>query len=167
MVAEPNGKVQTPLAKGFERMLGPEVDYSNSKYQVKQDPDGHYPPEANCRLTAFLMLRGFVQTNGKKDDSDTYLMFDLEAVDTEEQFKMAKEDRKNFNSLYNWIPVQGLTTVKQHTKAIKDTWKDREIVIDSSTGVSLLNVYIHATFEDVRMVGHTGVLYETDRKSVV
>ena len=89
MVAEPNGKVQTPLAKGFERMLGPEVDYSNSKYQVKQDPDGHYPPEANCRLTAFLMLRGFVQTNGKKDDSDTYLMFDLEA--RSEERRVGKE----------------------------------------------------------------------------
>ena len=159
-----NGRTYTPLAEGFQRMLGTEVDYSKIKYQMKETEDGDYLPEANSRLSAFLIIRELVRTNGKIDRADTDLRFDVAAVDTTEQFKMEKGDRANFYSLYNWVPVRGLTALTDHIKAIRDAWKEREIVVDSSKGVSLVNVYVHSTFEDVRIVGHTGVLFETDGK---
>lgn len=159
-----NGRMYTPLAKGFQKMLGTGVDYSKLKHQVKETEDGEYLPEANSRLSAFLLVRGLVRTNGKIDRADTDLRFDVEAVDTTDQFKMEKEDRANFYSLYNWVTVRGLVTLTGHINAIEDAWKEREAVVDSSTGVSLVSVYVHSTFEDVRIVGHTGVLCETDGK---
>ena len=159
-----NKRVQTPFSEGFQKMALPENDYSNLVYDSKEAEDGSLLPEANCRLTAFLLMKRFISTNGKKDKSDTYLMFDIEAIDTEAQFKMSKKDRSNYYSLYNWIPVKNLKTVEQHTDAIQKAWKERDIQIDNSTGVSLICVYMHTTFEDVRIVGHVGVLLEQGDK---
>jgi len=159
-----NKRVHTPLPHGFQKMTGPEVDYSTISFDQKEAKDGSLLPEANCRLTSFLLMKNFIHTNGKKDKSDTYLIFDLEAADTSEQFKMNKDNRSDYYSLYNWVPVDKLTTLEQHTEAIQRAWKDRDIQIDSPKEISMINVYIHSVFEDVRIVGHTGMLLDLGDK---
>jgi hypothetical protein len=159
-----NKRVDTPLSNGFLKMTGSEVDYSEIVFSSKETEDGSFLPEANCRLTSFLLMRDLIQTDGKKDESDTYLMFDVEAIETAEQFQSHKEKIANYYSLFNWISVKNLKTVEQHTKAIQKAWKDRGIQIDSSKGISLVNVYMHTIFEDVRIVGHTGVLFDLGDK---
>jgi len=159
-----NKRVQTPLPEGFQKMTLPENDYSSLIVNAKETEDGGYLPEANCRLTAFLIMGDHISTNGKKDESDTYVIMDIDAIDMEEQFQMSKKNRSNYYSLYNWIPVKNLNTVEQHTEAIEKAWKERDVRIDSSTGLSLICVYVHTTFEDVRFVGHTGVLVDEGDK---
>ena len=44
---------------------------------------------------------------------------------------------------------------------IEKTWKDREIQIEGD-GISLISVYLHSPLEDIRFIGHTGVLLETE-----
>jgi len=159
-----NKRVHSSLAKGFQKMTEPEVDYSRIIYDPREMKDGSYLPEANCRLTSFLLMKDLIRTNGKKDDTDTYLMFDVEAIETAEQFQGHRKKLANYCSLYNWISVNKLTTLEQHEEAVKKAWKDREIQVDTSKGVSLINVYIHSIFENVRIVGHTGVLFDMDGK---
>lgn len=159
-----NKRVETPLSQGFEKMTGPEVNYSTIVFEQKETKDGSYLPEANCRLTAFLLMRHYIHTNGKRDEKDTYLLFDMEAIDAAGQFQLDKESRSNYYSLYNWISVDKLKTVEEHTEAIQKVWKERGIQIDSTKGVTLINVYMHSTFENVRIVGHTGVLLDLDDK---
>ncbi len=147
------------LAEDFESMGEKGADYDGLIVTYKDDADGMPLPEANCRLTSYLLLKNKIQTNGKKFDDDTYLMFDVEAIDTYEPFHLTEEERSNFISLFNWVPVKGTSTLDEHIAKVQEAWKDREIQV-TGKGISLITVYLHSTFEEVRFVGHTGVLVE-------
>lgn len=147
------------LAEDFQPMGEKGADYDGLIVTYKDDADGMPLPEANCRLTSYLLLKNQIQTNGKKFDDDTYLIFDVEAIDTYEPFYLTEEERSNFISLFNWVSVKGASTLDEHIAKIQQAWKDREIQV-SGKGISLITVYLHSTFEDVRFVGHTGVLVE-------
>ena len=158
-----NGRVTSDnLAADFVPMEGSGTDYSDLTFDLVELPDGDYMPEANCRLTAFLLLGDQISTNGAYDDSDTYLMFDLDAVDTQERFAMSEEDRTNFAALFNWVPLEGADSEEAHLEKIRQAWQDREIRINAAEGVSLITVYLHFSFDDARFVGHTGVLLEEE-----
>lgn len=149
------------LPEGFNAMESSGADYGNVLVEHKELNEGILVPEANCRLTSYLLMKNRIQTNGKQEDNDTFLMFDIEAIDMYEQFQLSDEERTNFISLFNWVPVNGTSTLQEHIDKIKEAWEDREITINNENGISLITVYLHSTFDEVRFVGHTGVLLET------
>lgn len=144
------------LSNGFEKMKGDLVDYSNLELK---DMPSYY---VNCRLTSFMIMRNALNTNCKPDDSDTYLMLDLDAVDADKQIAMTKEDKLQYATLFNWVKLGNAKTLTQHIRKIESALKERDVYIDNSKGMSLINVYIHSTFDNARFVGHTGVLVQTD-----
>lgn len=161
-VTDFNSRVTSaPLPKGFRPMKYSVVDYSGLTIASKKMPNGDVEPEANCRLTSYLLMKNMITTNSKTISDDTLLVFDVEAIEQYEQFYLNKEDAAEFTTLFNWVPVDGTTTVADHAEKIQAAWKDREIQIDGD-GISLITVYLHLPFDDVRFVGHTGVLLEED-----
>lgn len=149
------------LPEGFVPMEGDRVDYSKTIVEIKEAEDGQIPPEANCRLTANLLMKNLIHTNGKQEKEDTILIFDIEAIETSDQFRLTDEERANFITLFNWVPVEENSTLEEHIANIQNAWKDRQIQIDGD-GISLITVYLHSDFDHVRFVGHTGVLMETE-----
>lgn len=149
------------LPEGFQKMPETGADYAGLIVDYKEAEDGTIVPEANCRLTSYLLMKNMIETNGTHDDNDTYLFFDTEAIDTCPTFAMRAEERANFVSLFNWVPLNGASTLEEHTALIRKAWEDRGIQIGGD-GISLITVYLHGTFDDVRFVGHTGVLAETE-----
>lgn len=157
-----NSRVTTDaLPEGFQTMEENGVDYQGLIIRNKEAEDGWIYPEANCRLTSYLLMKNLVQTNGKYADNDTYLMFDAEAIDAYEPFRLSEEERSEFVSLFSWVPVDGADTVEAHAERIQKVWQDRDVKIEGE-GLSLITVYLHAPFDEVRFVGHTGVLMETE-----
>ncbi len=150
------------LSEGFHTM--PEntgADYQGLIIQNNEAEDGWIYPEANCRLTSYLLMKNLIHTNGKSPDNDTFLMFDMEAIDTYEPFYLTKEERGNFTSLFGWVPVDASDKLEEHIQRIQNAWKEREIKVEGE-GISLITVYLHSPLENVRFVGHTGVLIETE-----
>ncbi len=150
-----------PLANGFQPMQGDGVNYDGLVIDYKELADGNIVPEANCRLTSYLLMQNMIQTNQKQVENDTFLMFDIEAIDMYEQFHLPKEKRDDFISLFNWVSVDGTSTIEEHKEKIQKAWQDREIQIQGD-GISLISVYLHSGFDAVRFIGHTGVLVETE-----
>ena len=118
--------------------------------------------EANCRLTAFLLMWDQLQTCGTADESDTYLMFDIEAIDTQKEYQLSSEARADFITLFNAVPLEGAATQEEHLARIEEAWSERGIQVNSAKGMSLIEVYLHSPLDGVRFVGHTGVLMETE-----
>lgn len=180
-----NGRVSAgKLAEGFQPMEETGVSYDGlvvdyKKIEEPEEKDKTIPekeldrtiddllipeeiaPEANCRLTSYLLMQPWIKTNGKQLEDDTILMFDIEAIDGYAPFYMEEAERSNFISVFNWVPVKGTSTLEEHVEKIGEAWKDREIQI-SGEGISLISVYVHNPFDEVRFVGHTGVLVETE-----
>lgn len=144
------------LSNGFKKMDGDLVDYSTLELK---DMPSYY---VNCRLTSFMIMKNALTTNCKPDNSDTYLMLDLDAIDTDKQISMTNQEKLNYTTLFNWIPLDDAKTLEQHKEKIETALKDRDIKIDKSKGLSIINIYVHSTFDNVRFVGHTGVLMDTD-----
>lgn len=144
------------LSSGFKNMDGDLVDYST--LELKDIP----PYFVNCRLTSFMIMKNALTTNEKPDNSDTYLMMDLDAIDADKQISMTSKEKLNYTTLFNWVPLRDAKTLDQHTEKITAALKDRDIYLDESKGLSLINVYVHSTFDNARFVGHTGVLMDTD-----
>lgn len=158
-----NSRVTAPsLPDGFVPMDGDFVDYSSLSFTYKELPDGTLFPEANCRLTAFLLLGDQIQTNGSANEADTFLMFDVEAIDTLDTYQLTPEARADFITLFNSVSVEGSDTIESHLACIQEAWNKRGLQIDSSGGLSLIEVYLHSPFDALRFVGHTGVLVETE-----
>lgn len=158
-----NSRVTAPsLPDGFVPMDGDLVDYSSLSFTYKELPDGSLFPEANCRLTAFLLLGDQIQTNGSIHEADTFLMFDVEAIDTLETYRLSPESRTDFITLFNGVSVEGADTIEAHLACIQEAWKERALQIDSSGGLSLIEIYLHSPLDALRFVGHTGVLAETE-----
>lgn len=151
----------TALPEGFVPMKDAGADYQGLVIKNKEAEDGYVYPEANCRLTSFLLAKDMITTNGKAPEDDTFLIFDVEAIDTYEPFKLSHADREKFISLFGWVPLNGADTLDQHVQRIQETWKDRQIQIQGE-GISLITVYLHSPFDDVRFVGHTGILLEME-----
>ena len=144
------------LSNGFKKMDGDLVDYSTLELK---DMPSYY---VNCRLTSFMIIKNALTTNFKPDNSDTYLMLDLDSIDTDKQISMTNQEKLNYTTLFNWIPLDDAKTLDQHKEKIETALKDRDIKIDESKGLSIINIYVHSTFDNVRFVGHTGVLMDTD-----
>lgn len=144
------------LSNGFKKMDGDLVDYSTLELK---DMPSYY---VNCRLTSFMIIKNALTTNCKPDNSDTYLMLDLDAIDTDKQISMTNQEKLNYTTLFNWIPLDDAKTLDQHKEKIETALKDRDIKIDESKGLSIINIYVHSTFDNVRFVGHTGVLIDTN-----
>lgn len=158
-----NSRITAPsLPDGFVPMDGDLVDYSSLSFTYKELPDGSLFPEANCRLTAFLLLGDQIQTNGSIHEADTFLMFDVEAIDTLETYRLSPESRTDFITLFNGVSVEGTDTIEAHLACIQEAWKERALQIDSSGGLSLIEIYLHSPLDALRFVGHTGVLAETE-----
>lgn len=148
------------LTEGFQEMPENGADYAGLIIENNEAEDGYIYPEANCRLTSYLLMKNMISTNKTIDPNDTFIMFDLDAVDTYQPFQLTQEEKDNFTTLFNWVPLQGAATLEEHVQKIQNAWKDREIKVGGD-GISLITVYLHGTFDDVRFVGHTGILLET------
>lgn len=149
------------LPEGFHTAQATDAAYQGLIIENKEAEDGSFAPEANCRLTSYLLMNHLIETNGVSTDNDVFLMFDLEAIDTYAPFHLSADERKQFSTLFNSVSVEGANTLDEHIERIQTAWKDREIEIQGD-GISLITVYLHSPFDTLRFVGHTGVLLETE-----
>lgn len=128
---------------------------------VLNDTAEDYLSWLNCRLTAFSLLGDWVETAGTEADTDAWLMFDVEAIDTLDELRMSEESRADFVTLFHPVSIAGAATLEAHEAQIVEAWTARDIRL-TADGVSLICIYLHMPEDEVRFVGHTGVLTETE-----
>ena len=115
----------------------------------------HDYSDADCRMTAFLLLDGILRAESTEEDYEgTYLMFDMEAIDNVDRYSILKEKRDMFTTLYG---EKSVTDDKHPEAAFSDSWKQYGFTVDSDR-ISLLSIVIHDPYSDVVFVGHTGIL---------
>ncbi len=147
------------LVGKFAKLPEAGMDYSGV-FLKETTQEYNYINWLNCRLTAFFLMKDKISTEKTGSDDDTWLMFDIEAIDTVNEFNLSKNERADFITLFNNIPLDKASSLKEHENIITRAWKERNIQIYSEN-VSLICVYIHSPQENVRFAGHAGVLAKT------
>lgn len=115
--------------------------------------------DADCRMTAFLLLEGLISAREAEEDyAGSYLMFDLEAIDTAERYESLRGRRALFTTLFGDKPVpEG----EAPEAVFEKVWRERGISL-SLPGVKLLSLVIMDPAERTVFVGHTGLLAERE-----
>ena len=146
--------------EGFVNLPKEGVDY-DTLYLDDTSKSYAYLNWLNCRLTAFSLIQNVVKTSKDENTEDTWLMFDVEALNTVEQFKTTEEKKKDFVTLFHSMDVSNEDTLKKQEDKIVETLKSRHIQLKTDT-ISIVSIYLHVPEENIRFVGHTGILVNTE-----
>ena len=149
-------------AKEFIKTDGKAVNYDNFTFKSKKLKNGDFAPEVNCRMSAFLLYKNLVKTKGKANYNDTFMMFDVDAIENAPQFKMTKNDKKKYTILFNSVNVKGTKTLKQHRQKILKSFKTKNTKFKKNN-ISLISLYMHSPSDNLRFIGHTGVLIKNNK----
>lgn len=152
----------TDFADTAGKNAGLEDSWSDSgkmKADIGKCMDGweqnHDYSDADCRMTAFLLLDGVLRAESTEDSYEgTYLMFDTEAIDNVDRYESIKENKNMFTTLYG---EKSVTDGGHPENTFSDSWKHYGFQVDSDR-LSLLSIVIYDPYSDVVFVGHTGVL---------
>ena len=89
----------------------------------------HDYSDADCRMTAFLLLDGLLHAQSAEDSySGTYLMFDTQAIDNVDRYEIIRQNKDMFTTLYG---EKSITDDKHPEKTFSDNWKKYGFQIDS------------------------------------
>lgn len=115
----------------------------------------HAYSDSNCRMTAFLLLDGLLSARQTEETyTGTYLMFDLEAMDTVEKYESLRKNRALFTTVFG---DKDVPLGKAPHAVYTDAWNNYGLKV-SSDKVSLLCVVIRDPVVETVFVGHTGLL---------
>ncbi len=115
----------------------------------------HDYSDADCRMTAFLLLDGLLHAQSVEDSYiGTYLMFDTQAIDNVDRYEIIRQNKDMFTTLYG---EKSITDDKHPEKTFSDNWKKYGFQIDSDR-ISLISIAIYDPDSDAIFVGHTGLL---------
>ena len=115
----------------------------------------HDYPDADCRMTAMLLLDGLI-TAEKTDDEykGTYLMFDVDAIENADRYEAIRTNLGLFTTLFgDRAPGKG----EDPSEVYGNMWREYGFSI-SNEKVSLVSIVIYDPDFNQTFTGHTGVL---------
>lgn len=112
--------------------------------------------DADCRMTVMLLAGDSIHYDSVKENYDgTYLMFDVEAIDNQEAYRILKEKRNLFTTLFGEMPV----SANSFADSFPDNIKKYGIEFKGE-GFSVISILFKAYGEELAFVGHTGILVD-------
>ena len=122
----------------------------------------HSISDGNCRLTAFALIDDKLKIKDTVQNYGTYLMFDFDVLENNEDYKVVNEKFDKFVTLFDEIDISK-EKLDDLDKVFTNKWKNYGISIDDGD-VSLISVVMHDPYSKVLFVGHTGVLIKLDNQ---
>ena len=158
------GKLNTSTT-GFKAVNPNSVDYEEISDYIMDKWYKHSmdPADINCRLTAFSLFKDNIISEGKSEDVDSWLVFDLDAIRRYELCNFKKEEVEKFLNTYAAIPTVQTKDVKKHADIIKKEWKKRKVSFVKNSSISLINGFLHFADRDLVFSGHSGVLLKDNK----
>lgn len=156
LVDDFNSRVEDKGTLVTEYMSLENLDYSN----VFLDPANMY--ETNCRLATFALTRDYINAPDAREYNDTYLMFDKEVLKTEPLYQTTEENIQKFMNYFGTVDISGLTTMEEHIDKIRGHLENSGVTINLDENISIINIYLHSSYDNLRFVGHTGVLFKVE-----
>ena len=109
----------------------------------------------NCRTAAFTLLEDSVTATPKKEYNN-YLMFDINFIETDDNFQQIRDHQGEFIALFDGASVDGVAN-DQFEQVYPNALKGRNVEFHNDKS-SLISVVMHDPYEKWLFVGHAGVL---------
>ena len=114
--------------------------------------------DGDCRINAYALLMNSLNFNKTFSDYGSYLMFDIDVIDTNDDYKVLRNRKDEFITLFNEIKVDSNIDMRS---LYSNKWEDHGISINNDKA-SLISVLFYSSDDETIFVGHAGVLIKLD-----
>lgn len=112
--------------------------------------------DADCRMTVMLLAGDQIKYDSvEKDYKGTYLMFDLDAIENDDEYSMLKEKKPLFTTMFGEMAI----SKNGFAETLAENWRKHGIRVESDKW-SIISILFTAYEEDNAFVGHTGILID-------
>ena len=112
--------------------------------------------DADCRMTVMLLAGDQIRYNSTEENyTGNYLMFDLDAIENNEEFLILKENEELFTTMFGEMPI----SASGFADSLPDRWNKHGIQVDDSKW-SIISILFKAYKQEEAFVGHTGILID-------
>ena len=116
--------------------------------------------DADCRMTVMLLAgKDIKHDKVEKEYTGSYLMFDMDAIETGGEFSILKPEKQFFATLFGEMPIPD----GKFENAFPDNLKKYGIRF-TGEGYSVISVICKAYEDEEAFVGHTGILIPNGRE---
>ena len=122
----------------------------------------HSKSDGDCRITAYALLQNIIEINTIESEYGTYLMFDMDVLENNEDYKTINENQLDFINLFNEMDVSNIEK-EEYKNVYPNKLKSHDFKLNSDK-VSLISVVLHDSDFNTLFVGHAGVLINLDDK---
>ncbi len=131
------------------------VSESAAAGSEESDSDGF--TDADCRMTVMLLAGDSMSCESVNDNYEgTYLMFDIDAIENNEAYRILLDKEKLFTTMFGEVPY----SKDGFADALMDNWKKHGIVFNNDR-CSIVSIAFKALDKKEMFVGHTGILIDT------
>ena len=122
----------------------------------------HDKSDGDCRITAYALLQNLIKIDSIEREYGTYLMFDIDVLENNENYKTVNNNQLSFVNLFNEMDVANIKK-EEYKGVFPNKLKSHNFKIESDK-VSLISVIFHDSDFNILYVGHAGVLINLDDK---
>ncbi|WP_455683068.1 DUF4300 family protein [Thomasclavelia sp.] len=147
------------LIGDFQEFPDDNILYKHYIYNITNQND------IDSLIPTFTLIKNFISINNNAKEDDTFLIDNLNLIDTVKKYSMNKKDRLKFITTFNSISVSSLKNNKiTHINQIEKTFNDREFEIKNNQNISLITLWCHDSLQNIRFINHCGILIDRDDK---
>ena len=119
--------------------------------------------DADCRMTVMLLAGDLIKYDSVEEDYDgTYLMFDVDAIENNDEYSMLKNKKQLFTTMFGEMTISD----NGFAETLSENWSKHGIKVESDK-CCVISILFNAYNEDNAFVGHTGILIDCrDMESV-
>lgn len=113
--------------------------------------------DADCRMTVMLLAGESIGYESVDDNYDgTYLMFDTDAIENNEAYRVLLDKEKLFTTMFGEVPY----SKDGFADALPENWRKHGIVFNNDK-CSIISIVFKSLEKEEAFVGHTGILIDT------
>ena len=125
---------------------------------IPEDTESSGFADPDCRMTVMLLAGDSIKyTDVEKEYKGTYLMFDMDAIENQEDYSVLKDQAKLFTTLFGEKQI----SKGDFSKALPETWKRYGITFENNKA-SIISIVFRTLEGNEAYVGHTGLLVRHD-----
>ena len=107
-------------------------------------------------MTVMLLAGDLIKYERVEDDyNGTYLMFDMDAIENNEEYSMLKEKKQLFTTMFGEVPI----SKNGFSATLSENWMQHGINMESDK-CSIISILFKAYEQEEAFVGHTGILID-------
>lgn len=136
--------------------------YETWVYEYLENKDANFQSDAysdaDCRMTAMLLLDDQISCDGAEEYTGDYLMIDVDKIQNEDAYIFIRDNLHVFTTLFGEtkIPESGIEN------ALPDNWKKHGMKVFNENA-SLVSLVFSTLGTDEVFVGHAGVLVDCSK----